>query len=340
MEEARAQKRRELQSNALVRRLIGGSEEDLKPLTPEELDLLEGRDMEHLIVIDGIVCRLNDNNEIIAPADMAEKYKDKTIEGLDAPEKSKKEEKPKQTTAKPKETPKPVEQPKKDELTATIKESEPIKAPTETEAAPKQEEQSPGRLKRDRRSAKDTDIVPAVPVEQPKEDSKVAPEPQAPAPKVILTHNVEILSPVQVSKKHIKAYFAVAYNKAQHKASYAIIMKNPDNTDRLLGATFETDIATDAVFVGTKVILEEFEKMDIPELTIYAEQDIQQRLRRNSIYIVDGYTQATGDYLKLIKEIAQKKYITVAPRESRLDIQRYTQQIANALCADFAIDKK
>lgn len=319
-EEERAQKRKELQSRALVRKLMGGSDEDMKPLTAEEEDLLAGRDMEHLIVIDGVVCRLDDSGEIIGPSEMADKYRGQkmtespiaTKEEPNQPDKTNKQHKEvqhKEILVTVGEPAKPIEKPKEPAIvippiSKEVTEERPIQKIRET-------------------STQNTPEKIIARVEDAQEIKK------------ILTDKMEILSPVQVSEKTVKIYFAVAHNKKQHKAAYAAVIKRPDNTDILIGESVEVDIPTDIIYIGITKALQEYDKLDVPEVVIYSDKNTQQRLRRNSTYIVDGFTPATGEYLALVKAIAQKKYIAVTPRESRLEIQKSVQQLANTLCTGY-----
>ena len=319
-EAEKAQKRRELQNSAFMKRMMGGSEDDLKPLTPEETDLLEGRDLAHLTVVNGIVCRIDDAGRITAPESLAgrlpseadtsntpAKSTDTTPETAasniaDAvPQSAARDEAP---------IPPPIPDVKPDTSPDTD-------IPAQTKAAANA-------------GAGDYDKIPSP----PPQDMHVMPA----APIVAKPDQVEILAPKLVFPDRTKIYFATSYNAHLKKGAYAAIIKNADDTETLIGDSMMTDNVNDAAFVGIVKALEKYEILGVKAVTIYAKRELSQLFRRNSEFITDGYSNASGEYLATIKRVLKTNILTVAPRESRLDIQTAVQAAADGLAAEFSKD--
>ena len=306
IEQEKARKRKELQNNAFIRRMRGGTDDDLTPLTSEEQDLLDGKDLEHLKMVNGVICRINDAGDIIAPESMiptpenhGNSVKNNVIEShekTDAPPAV-----PIQSTEKSR----PEEQPKMESTQSEEKQQ--IPAPASTIETPIQTQPI---------------TVLVEPVIAPSHPDD----------------NVEVLSPMLLLNKRTKIYFAANYNKHLQKAAYAAIIKRMDDTEILIGDSFETSIPSDGIYVGIVAALSAFDDMGIDSVIIYATKEITRALRRNSMFVMDEFTPEAGNYLKFIKEMTQSKYIAVSPRESRLDIQKSVQIMADGMTEGFAKD--
>lgn len=296
-EKEREEKRKEAQNNKWVKMIRGGTDEDLQEMTPEELDLKNGIDMEHLTVIDGKTYRFDDTGYIISGNNgvFPENRYVKISRGTDI-NNTVNDDAASQTENS--NANKDIQEPEK-------KKEEKI----EDSAAEEQKRE-------DREKESEDAIKEAEPDEQktPKTDC----------------NDFTIVTTEPITRGSIKICIECAWNKTIKCGAFVYSLRKYDEETEIYGGSMSCVTEDDVKYAAICDAIDGLEDDDYVNVKFFVDEKTGEMYRR--ALKREPQTEYERKYKEKMMELTKKKHIEVAPRGTILPIGAKMRELAESIC--------